>query len=221
MVQGRSLPATLVRVLLPAVLAGSGALVLTRLAQPPVSKHDVVVVSQMGTRAWYPADRAPRLPLPDGQALTVRSMLNVTNAMHYGDYVWDEKGVPAGPIRVRVDLSRQVLSVFRGEHEIGTAVILYGTDGKPTPTGLFPVLEKAVDHHSSLYDAPMPYMMRLTGDGVALHASNVRRGYATHGCIGLPIEFAKLLYRAIKPGDPVAIMAGGETGHDTTRLISR
>ena len=43
---------------------------------------------------------------------------------------------------VRIDLTRQLLSVFRDGHEIGSAVILYGTDGKPTPTGSFTILEK-------------------------------------------------------------------------------
>ncbi len=40
----------------------------------------------------------------------------------------------------------------------------------------------------------MPYMLRLTNDGVAIHGSNVRQGYATHGCIGVPTDFAKLLF---------------------------
>ena len=72
---------------------------------------------------------------------------------------------------------------------------LYGTDGKPTPTGSFSILEKDADHYSHSYDAPMPYMLRLTNDGVAIHGSNVREGYATHGCIGIPPNFARLLVR--------------------------
>jgi lipoprotein-anchoring transpeptidase ErfK/SrfK len=107
---------------------------------------------------------------------------------------------------VRIDLSRQTMSVFRSNQEIGSAVILYGTDGKPTPTGVFPILAKAEQHSSNLYDAEMPYMLRLTNDGVAIHASNVRFGAATHGCIGVPIAFARLLFAQVKRGDPVAIV---------------
>ena len=101
---------------------------------------------------------------------------------------------------MRIDLTRQLMSVFRGGHEIGSAVILYGTDGKPTPTGSFSILEKDADHYSHSYDAPMPYMLRLTNDGVAIHGSNVREGYATHGCIGVPLDFARLLFAAATQG---------------------
>lgn len=107
---------------------------------------------------------------------------------------------------MRVDLSKQILSVFRGEHEIGTGVILYGADSKPTPTGRFPVIERFRDHRSSLYDAAMPYTLRLTNDGVAIHGSNVVRGMATHGCIGIPSSFAALVFGAVRPGDPVYIV---------------
>jgi lipoprotein-anchoring transpeptidase ErfK/SrfK len=114
---------------------------------------------------------------------------------------------------VRVDLSRQLLSVFRDGHEIGSAVILYGTDGKPTPTGSFTVLQKAADYVSHTYDAPMPYSLRLTNDGVAIHGSSVRQGYATHGCIGVPLAFARLLFGAASKGDFVVILpAKSETG---------
>jgi len=158
-----------------------------------------------GPRIVYPADRLPRLALPNGQSRLVRSLLNVQRRMRYGDYVWNDASVPPGETWVRIDLARQTMSVFRGGHEIGTTVILYGTDGKPTPTGIFPILEKAVEHRSTLYDAEMPYMLRLTGDGVAIHASNVRRGSATHGCIGVPTAFAARLFGVVKRGDLVAI----------------
>ncbi|OJY71356.1 MAG: hypothetical protein BGP16_11855 [Sphingobium sp. 66-54] len=129
--------------------------------------------------------------------------------MRYGGYVWDEEGIPQGPLLIRVDLARQILSVFRDGHEIGSAVILYGTDGKPTPTGSFPILQKAADYHSRTYDAPMPYMLRLTDDGVAIHGSDVRTGFATHGCIGVPVAFARRLFEQASKGDTVVILPAG------------
>ena len=138
----------------------------------------------------------------------IKTILNVPARMTYGDYRWDDKGVPSGPTWIRVDLNSQILSVFRGGHEIGTAVILYGADGVPTPTGKFPVLAKLKDHRSATYDAPMPYTLRLTTDGVSIHASNVRWGYATHGCIGVPEAFAAKLFAAAKVGDEVLIVDG-------------
>jgi len=126
--------------------------------------------------------------------------------MHYGDFLWDDKGVPAGQTWVRVDLKSQLISVFRSGHEIGTAVILYGADSVPTPTGKFPVIAKLKDHRSATYDAPMPYTLRLTADGVSIHASDVRWGYATHGCIGVPVEFAAKLFEAMRVGDEVFVV---------------
>jgi lipoprotein-anchoring transpeptidase ErfK/SrfK len=128
--------------------------------------------------------------------------------MNYGEFRWDDAGVPAGAAWVRVDLSTQLISVFRAGHEIGTAVILYGGDGVATPTGNFPILAKMKDHRSSTYDAPMPYTLRLTGDGVSIHGSNVRWGFATHGCVGVPTAFAAKLFDVLKKGDEVAIVDG-------------
>ena len=198
------------------LLAGAVAVVLAALLFLPglvasresVAPELIAPVAPRGTdpRVRYPADRAPVLVAPDGSRRPVRSLLNVERAMHYGDYAWDERGVGAGATWVQVDLPRQLVSVFRDGHEIGTAVILYGTDGKPTPSGVFPILQKARDHRSSLYDAEMPFMLRLTGDGVAIHASSVRRGAATHGCIGVPPAFAEKLFGVVRRGDPVVVL---------------
>jgi hypothetical protein len=136
----------------------------------------------------------------------VKSLLTVRTPLHYGDYIWNDRGVPAGPTWVRVDLARQLISVFRAGHEIGTAVVVYGADGLPTPAGKFPILAKLKDHRSETYDAPMPYTLRLTGDGVSIHGSSVRWGAATHGCIGVPLAFAERLFSATKVGDEVVVV---------------
>ena len=130
--------------------------------------------------------------------------------MRYGDYRWNDDGVPAGPTWIRVDLKAQTISVFRAGHEIGTAVILYGADGMQTPTGKFPILAKIKDHHSATYDAPMPYTLRLTADGVSIHASDVRWGRATHGCVGVPLTFAAKLFSASTRGETVLIVDGAK-----------
>lgn len=137
----------------------------------------------------------------------VRSILNVPKQMQYGDFVWNDRNVPAGPVWIRVDLRSQIISVFRAGHEIGTAVILYGATEKQTPSGTFPILAKIKDHKSITYDnAPMPYTLRLTDDGVSIHGSDVRWGRATHGCIGVPVEFAHKLYDQASKGDQVVIV---------------
>jgi len=159
------------------------------------------------TRIIYPKNRAPILELSDGQKKPIYSLLNVRRQMKFGEYVWDDSGIADGKIWIKVDLARQTLSIFRAGHEIGTAVILYGAYIKPTPPGVFPILAKAKKHRSNLYDAEMPFMLRLSWDGIAIHASDVRVGGATHGCIGVPPAFAELLFNAVKVGDQVSITA--------------
>lgn len=145
--------------------------------------------------------------LPGGEQRNLASLLRISRPLRYGEFRWDEAGIPSAPVWVRVDLAAQTLSVFRGEHEIGTGVILYGADGYPTPRGRFPILAKLKDHRSSTYDAEMPYTLRLTRDGVAIHGSNVRQGAATHGCVGIPERFAAHIFAVVQTGDPVFIVS--------------
>ena len=142
-------------------------------------------------------------------SFAVNTVWQLDEPMQIGDYAWDDEGAPAGPIRIVVDLSAEMLYVYRGGVEIGRSSILYGYDQKPTPTGIFPIMQKRAEHYSSTYGgAPMPYMMRLTRSGVAIHGSQVEDGYATHGCVGLPEEFAALLFAQARVGDRVLITRG-------------
>lgn len=154
---------------------------------------------------------APPAPAPtpaQAAGMVVRRVLEVPSPFVHGDYVWDESGAPPGPLVITVDLDAQTLSVFRGGYEIGAAVVLYGADWKPTPLGVLSITEKDADHVSNLYDAPMPYMLRLTNDGVAIHGSDVVEGAATHGCIGVPTAFAAKLFKVAKLGDKVIVTNG-------------
>lgn len=153
-----------------------------------------------------PANIMPTAP-PE-QNFAVKRILKIDGPMKHGDYAWDDRDVPAGPVIITIDLKAQTLSVFRAGYEIGTAVILYGADNMPTPLGTFPILQKDAHHVSNLYDAPMPYMLRLTNDGVSIHGSTVALGSATHGCIGVPTKFAALLFAQAKLGDRVIITSG-------------
>jgi hypothetical protein len=136
----------------------------------------------------------------------VKSLLDVGKPMQFGDYQWNDTAIPPGQTWIRVDLGSQIISVFRSGHEIGTSVIVYGGDNKETPGGTFHILAKDKDHRSSIYDAAMPYTLQLTGDGVSIHGSTVRWGAATHGCIGVPLEFARRLFDQARVGDEVTIV---------------
>ena len=119
-----------------------------------------------------------------------------------------------GPLLITVDLEARVISVFRGGYEIGAAAVMLGTDEHPTPLGKFPILTKERHNVSEKYgNAPMPWTLRLTWDGIAIHGgSEVENGYASHGCIGVPPAFAERLFAVVGRGDPVVILpATGST----------
>ncbi|MDT9598982.1 L,D-transpeptidase family protein [Sphingosinicella rhizophila] len=153
-----------------------------------------------------PASASP--PAPTAADFKVTSVLGLEHWLRSGEYAWDDEGVPPGPIKIVVDLRARQLHAYRGGVEIGRSSIMYGDDEKPTPMGIFPILQKKRHHISNLYNAPMPYMMRLTWDGIAIHASDVRDAYATHGCVGVPDEFAALLFAQAGLGDYVMITEG-------------
>lgn len=123
-----------------------------------------------------------------------------------GEYVWAPQLAPAGPVLVVVNLATQRAVVFRNGLPIGAATVSTGRPGYETPTGVFTILQKRVEHYSSTYDnAPMPYMQRLTWRGVALHAGRLPGYPASHGCIRLPFKFAQRLFETTKVGMTVVI----------------
>ncbi|UUL83436.1 L,D-transpeptidase [Sphingomonas qomolangmaensis] len=123
-----------------------------------------------------------------------------------GEYIWTPQVSPAGPVMIVVSLARQRAYVYRNGVIIGVSTASTGTPANATPTGVFTILQKEVDHVSNLYDdAPMPFMQRLTWGGVALHAGKIPGYPASHGCIRLPTAFARLLYGVTTRGMTVII----------------
>jgi L,D-transpeptidase catalytic domain len=126
-----------------------------------------------------------------------------------GDYVWKPEISPAGPVVMIVSLPEQTLYVYRNGVRIGRSTISSGKPGHRTPIGVFTILEKNVEHTSSIYKgAPMPYMERLTWGGVAMHAGNLPGYPASHGCVRLPFDFAKKLYTVTGKGTTVIVIDG-------------
>jgi lipoprotein-anchoring transpeptidase ErfK/SrfK len=162
-----------------------------------------------------PVERVALAPKPAAvdQKFVVKRILPIDGPIKYGEWHWNEQGAPAGgAIVITVDLKANVLSVFRDGYEIGATAILTGHGDKPTPLGVFPITEKDRDHVSNLYDAPMPYMLRLTNDGVAIHATKVENGYITRGCVGVPDGFARKLFAEAELGDRVIVTDGATLG---------
>ncbi len=165
-----------------------------------------------------PLDQAAPAPSALTRASTdpfvIKSILPIAGTIRYGDWFWDESAAPrGGKLVITVDLEARVISVFRDGHEIGTAVALLGTRKHRTPTGIFPILTKERNNVSEKYgNAPMPFTLRLTWDGIAIHGSPVLNGYASHGCIGVPDAFAAKLFAAADRGDKVIITRGRMIG---------
>lgn len=177
---------------------------------PAVRMISAEVVQPIPVAAPAPARTSPARNDP----FVIKSILPIEGTIRYGDWFWDESAAPtAGRLVITVDLEARVISVFRDGHEIGTAVTLLGTQKHPTPLGTFPVLNKSREHFSRKYDnAPMPFSLWLTNTGIAIHGSPVMNGYASHGCIGVPDEFAAKLFAATKRGDKVIITRGKMVG---------
>lgn len=129
-----------------------------------------------------------------------------------GEYSWHPEVSPEGPVLIIVSIPEQRLFVYRNGVRIGKSTISSGRPGHRTPTGVFTILEKEVDHTSTIYKgASMPYMERLTWGGIALHAGYLPGYSDSHGCVRLPLEFAKKLFTVTGKGTTVMITDGSPT----------
>jgi lipoprotein-anchoring transpeptidase ErfK/SrfK len=132
------------------------------------------------------------------------------DSLENGEHVW-KKGAGSEVTRVVISLSDQMAYAYHDDELIGASTISSGSDEKPTPTGIFPILDKQRMHRSIKYDnAPMPFMQRLDDYGVAMHAGKLPGYPASHGCVRLPAPFAAKLFAATRVGTVVMIGAPGE-----------
>lgn len=176
------------------------------LAENPQSASEL---AEAATVIEAEAETVDRSRAADDDPFVIKRILPIDGPIKYGEWHWNENDVPSGPVVITVDLEARVLSVFRNGYEIGATAVLLGTEEKPTPVGVFPITQKKRHHVSNIYTgAPMPYMQRLTNDGISLHASQVELGYASHGCIGMPEPFAAKLFATTMLGDKVYITRG-------------
>ncbi len=137
--------------------------------------------------------------------------------------------------RVLISLSKQRAYLMTGDEVYIETPISSGKREGMTPTGSFTILEKDPDHRSNIYGdfvdrqgrvvragvslkvdsapsgtvyrgAPMTWFMRMTWSGVGMHVG-ILPGYpASHGCIRLPSNIAKLIYDKVKIGTPVTVV---------------
>src|SRR5436853_1621274 len=99
------------------------------------------------------------------------------------------------PIMAIVSIKTQQVTFYDADGWILRAPVSTGITGRETPAGVFAVLEKDKNHHSTLYDdAWMPNMQRITWNGIALHGGPLPGYAASHGCVRMPYGFAEKLF---------------------------
>ncbi|AMN43160.1 L,D-transpeptidase [Rhodoplanes sp. Z2-YC6860] len=110
------------------------------------------------------------------------------------------------PIMAIVTIKNQMVTFYDADGWMTRAPVSTGVKDRETPAGIFTVLEKDKDHHSSMYDdAWMPNMQRITWNGVALHGGPLPGYAASHGCVRMPYGFAEKLFDKTRIGMRVII----------------
>ena len=133
------------------------------------------------------------------------------SALKPGEWIWGGDSKAMGPMAVLVSLTEQRAYVYRNGVLVAVSTVSTGKPGHETPTGVFTILQKDKDHHSSKYNnAAMPYQERLTWDGIALHAGGLPGYPESHGCVHLPSQFAQTLFDSTNMGMVVVITKSGE-----------
>lgn len=129
-----------------------------------------------------------------------------TTGLKPNEYTWNPGVSPRGPVGIIVDLTHQTIYVYRSGKLIGCSAISTGIPSHPTTAGTYTILTKNRTYHSEKYhEASMPYMERLTWDGMAIHGGSNPGKPSSHGCIHVPLDFAQKLYGITTEGDTVLI----------------
>ena len=145
-------------------------------------------------------------PVYSAHAEQASAAISESTELQAGEFVWQPEAAPSGDVEIVVSLPLQRAYVYRAGTLIGISTVSTGREGYDTPTGTFNILQKRREHYSNLYNnAPMPFMQRLTWDGIALHAGEIPGRPASHGCIRLPMAFARNLFAATQVGAAVHV----------------
>jgi lipoprotein-anchoring transpeptidase ErfK/SrfK len=122
--------------------------------------------------------------------------------------------------RILVSLADQTAALYvDGDLRLKTRVST-GRQGFETAPGKYVITNKYRHWTSTLYDAPMPYFLRLNAGAIGLHEGVVPRRPASHGCIRVPRGTAQKLFVSTRVGDPVTIVKGSLTTADAAYFSS-
>ena len=184
-----------------ALIASVSVLALVAVGPMPVQAFPGDAASWWGgSRSVAPAAEPPvRKPVRARSKSDDKADANERKAGHASDKP------PTGLLHVIVSIDKQRATLFADGLPIASTAVSTGTPGHPTPMGLFTIIQKNRHHISNLYDAPMPYMQRITWSGAALHEGALPGYPASHGCVRLSTNFAQMLWKATKMSARVII----------------
>jgi len=117
---------------------------------------------------------------------------------------------------IDIDLTHQVMSIFKDGLRQGSYKVSSGKRGMETPTGTFKILSKGRKPWSAKYGLYMPWYMGFTTKGHGIHElpewpSGYKEGAnhlgipVSHGCVRLGVGPAKLIYDFSDRGTPVVV----------------
>jgi len=111
---------------------------------------------------------------------------------------------------IEINLNKQKIYAIEDGNILFSGSISSGKKGHRTPRGTFKVLDKERFHISNKYPEPnggakMPYMLRLTHYGLAIHQGYLPGYPASHGCIRVSKSTAKKLWYWANRGVKVKI----------------
>jgi lipoprotein-anchoring transpeptidase ErfK/SrfK len=226
---------TMKKAILSAAIAAAGlsALALPTIGQavaaPAPAEADAAALQHAADPAAEQARLRSARIAAEMEALRVREAAQLTlrasamereaDDLRPGSFLWEPELSRSGPVEVVVSIPQQRAYVYRGGTLIGVSTVSTGRRGHETPTGSFSILQKRPRHFSNLYNnAPMPYMQRLTWDGIALHAGQIPGHPASHGCVRLPLAFAQHLFGATRIGAQVHILRASPAPREALAL---
>lgn len=178
------------------------AVVHTASAPPVETVGNYVVSLSEGVQTGYKLLGVEGDLPPDHTEFTLQADYPLTYSVWMDPEIMQRRGHKE--VRILLGLQRG-LYLVDGEVAMDFPVCT-GRGKNCTPTGTFSIKQKHIDHHSNLYDCPMPYFMRLTWSGIGLHVGDIYRSPASHGCIRLPRVACEPLYHALPHGSLVEIL---------------
>lgn len=128
-----------------------------------------------------------------------------------------------GEKEIVIDLSEQKAYAIKNGYIVFQGRISSGKKGRETPNGVYNIMQKKRHHKSNLWPKPkggakMPYMMRLTNDGIAIHLGHVPNRPASHGCVRMKSGFAQKMYKWARVGMKVTVEGRGQDYLDALKF---